>query len=149
MDNLDIRVADDSDLPYLLEKDPHITPDMLRRKVAAGEVLIASASGQRVGYLRWGWFWDNVPFMNLLRLDAEWRRKGIGTRLVARWEADMRALGADFVLTSTWASEEAQHFYRALGYQDIGGFVFPREPLELMLYKRLDAQRSAAEFARD
>lgn len=137
MDNFAVRVADGGDLPYLLEKDPHITPDMLRRKVTAGEVLVAVVGGGLAGYLRWGWFWDNVPFMNLLRLDAEWRRKGIGTQLVARWEADMRALGAEFVLTSTWASEEAQHFYRTLGYQDIGGFVLPREPLELVLYKGL------------
>ncbi|NLV92595.1 MAG: GNAT family N-acetyltransferase, partial [Firmicutes bacterium] len=41
------------------------------------------------------------------------------------------------VMTSTQADEEGQHFYRKLGYRDIGGFVLPGEPLELIMIKEL------------
>lgn len=49
----------------------------------------------------------------------------------------MREYGAEVVLTSTQADETAQHLYRKRGYRDIGGFVLPGEPLELMLLKQL------------
>ncbi len=40
-------------------------------------------------------------------------------------------------MTSSLANELAQHFYRKNGYQDIGGFVLPEEPLEIIFYKSL------------
>ena len=40
-------------------------------------------------------------------------------------------------MTSTQADEAAQHFYRHLGYADIGGFLLPGEAYELLLYKAL------------
>ena len=37
----------------------------------------------------------------------------------------------DRVMTSTRSDEEAQHFYRGLGYTDCGALLLPGEPLEL------------------
>ena len=49
----------------------------------------------------------------------------------------MKEKGYDDVLTSTLSNEEAQHFYRKLGYKDIGGFVYSNEPLEIVFQKEL------------
>ena len=49
----------------------------------------------------------------------------------------MREQGYAAVMTSTQANEAAQHFYRHLGYQDIGGFLLPGEAFELVLHKAL------------
>lgn len=61
--------------------------------------------------------------------------------LVEHWEADMKKKGYGMVLTSTQADEEAQHFYRKLGYKDCGGFVptVPgyEQPMELFLEKAI------------
>lgn len=50
--------------------------------------------------------------------------------------------GYDMVLTSTQVDEQAQHFYRKLGYKDCGGFVVDIEgqeqPMELFLIKSID-----------
>ncbi len=134
---LNIRTATEDDFGFLAAHDPHITIVMLRAKTAAGEILLALVGDEAVGFLRWGWFWDNTPFMNLLFVVDGWRGQGVGARLTAHWEARMAQNGAEFVLTSTLANETAQHFYRRQGYQDIGGFVLPGEPLELLLYKPL------------
>ena len=142
-DWLQIRPAQDADFAFLSTLDTHISPAMLRRKIAAGEVLVAIAGDERAGYLRWGWFWDNTPFMNLLYVVESWRSRGVATHLITRWEADMRAQGARFVLTSTLADESAQHLYRKLGYRDIGGFVLPDEALELILFKQLQPVKAA------
>ena len=44
-------------------------------------------------------------------------------------------------MTSTQVDEEAQYFYRKLGYQDCGGFIINipgfEQPLELIMSKAL------------
>ena len=58
---------------------------------------------------------------------------------MTKWEQDMRGSGFEMVLTSTRVDEEAQHFYRKLGYTDCGGFVIDipghEQPMELFLVK--------------
>ena len=36
------------------------------------------------------------------------------------WENDMKSKGFDLLLLSTRSDEDAQHFYRKLGYKDCG-----------------------------
>lgn len=47
--------------------------------------------------------------------------------------------GYGMLLTSTQVDEEAQHFYRKLGYKDCGGFVIDvpgyEQPMEMFLIK--------------
>jgi ribosomal protein S18 acetylase RimI-like enzyme len=53
------------------------------------------------------------------------------------WENEMRKKGYKNVLTSTQSNEEAQHFYRKMGYTEIGGFKYLSEPLEIMFFKEI------------
>ena len=57
------------------------------------------------------------------------------------WENDMKAQGYGMLLTSTRVDEEAQHFYRKLGYRDCGGFMIDipkyEQPMELFLIKEI------------
>ena len=93
--------------------------------------------GSFAGFLRYGLFWDSIPFMNLLFLLEEYRNQGIGTALVAFWEDRMRKEGFSRVMTSTQSDESAQHFYRKLGYMDTGALVLPEQPMEIILRKEL------------
>jgi len=34
--------------------------------VQRGRILIAEDNGNPIGWLRWGLFWDEIPFMNML-----------------------------------------------------------------------------------
>lgn len=40
-------------------------------------------------------------------------------------------------MTSTLSNEEAQLFYRKIGYKDIGSLIYELEPLEIILLKKL------------
>jgi hypothetical protein len=40
-------------------------------------------------------------------------------------------------MTSTLSDEDAQHFYRKLGYEEHGCLLLPGEPLEILLLKPL------------
>ena len=132
-----IRLAGESDLCFLAAHDRHIDAQELARVVCAGRVYIAiDADGVPVGWLRWGLFWDNTPFMNLLFVLPQARGQGHAAALVARWEEDMRAQGYATVMTSTASDEDAQGLYRHLGYRAAGGFLTEGEPYELIFTKK-------------
>ena len=135
-----IRLAGEDDLAFLAAHDRHIAAQELAHVVQAGRVYIAWEADAPVGWLRWGLFWDNTPFMNLLFVLPQARGQGVAAALVARWEADMHAQGYGVVMTSTASDEDAQGLYRHLGYRVVGGFLPEGEPYELMFAKRLDAQ---------
>ncbi len=132
-----IRKATQRDLVWLAEQDAHISLPELDHALQQGRVLLAEVDGTPAGWLRWNLFWDNTPFMNLLYLLEGYRRMGLGRALVRRWEQAMARAGYTQVMTSTAADECAQHFYRHLGYRDIGGFTLGSDPYELLMSKVL------------
>ena len=138
-----IRLAAPGDLPALQRLDRLIPVQRLAECVAQGRVFVAEEEGRVCGLLRWSDFWDEHPFMNLLYVEEACRGRGAGRQLVSGWEEAMRRQGHAFVLTSTQANEYAQHFYRHLGYRDIGGFIQPGEVLELVLLHGLSPEDEA------
>ena len=132
-----IRIAESGDLHFLKAHDKHISESELKNAIGRGHVLMAEKSGETVGWLRYNYFWDNTPFMNMLFISSEHRGKKYGTSLVAYWEGQMKNSGFNAVMTSTQANECAQHFYQKLGYKVIGGFLMGNEPYELMLAKEI------------
>ena len=78
--------------------------------------------------------------MNMLWIEEDYRKKGIGTRLVDFWEIEMQKRGNNQVMTSTLSDETAQHFYRKLEHQDCGSLLLPDEALEIeiLFLKSLD-----------
>jgi len=132
-----VAFADLEDLDYLTEKDHHVGTDVIRQKISSHEIVVLRHEGQRIGFLRYGYFWDEIPFMNLLWVQDGLRGKGFGTQLISFWEEEMRKLGHEMVMTSTLSNERAQHLYRKLGYEDCGSLLMPNEPLEILFLKRL------------
>ncbi|WP_227873101.1 GNAT family N-acetyltransferase [Brachybacterium ginsengisoli] len=132
-----LRLATSSDLDVLAARDRHLRPERLAASIAAGQVLVVDGREGILGWLRWGFFWDEIPFMNMLFVLVPARGRGLGGSLVEDWEARARADGHDAVLTSTRSDEAAQHFYRRRGYADAGVLLLPDEPAELLLRKEL------------
>ena len=132
-----IDYARTEDLDYLVAQDGHLSPGVLERKVERREILVLRHDDRRAGFLRFGHFWDEIPFMNLLWVQEGSRGRGLGTRLISFWEDEMRESGHEMVMTSTLSNERAQHLYRRLGYRDCGSLLMPDEPLEILFSKRL------------
>lgn len=134
---LKIRLAEECDFEILSRNDKHVSTEILKKKISDKNILIAEKNGEFAGWLRYNLFWDEMPFMNMLFVTEKFRGTGIGGALVRRWEKMMSEQGYKFLLTSTQANEYAQHFYRKLGYSDLGGFFPFGEEYEIILGKHL------------
>ncbi len=136
-----IRYAAQTDLAACLAMAGHLPEGAYAPKLAAKQVYILSEAGEDLALLRFGFFWDSIPFCSLLYVAEGARGRGYGRALAEHWEREMKARGFGLVMTSTQADEEGQHFWRKLGYKDCGGFVLPfpgyEQPLELILAKPL------------
>jgi len=132
-----VAFAKPEDLDWLAKEDHHVGRDVIEEKIARSGIIVGYREDRRVGFLRYGYFWDEIPFMNLLWVRGDSRGKGYGTRLISFWEEEMRELGHDSVMTSTLSNERAQHLYRRLGYEDVGSLLMPGEALEIVFLKRL------------
>ena len=134
---MNIQIATQSEYPQLAELDHHISKEMMAHKIDRGEVIVAMEKTTVIGWLRYGYFWDNIPFMNMLTVIEGHRGQGIGTQLITYWETVLRDNGFREILTSTLADERSQFLYRKLRYQDCGALLFPNEPLEIILRKTI------------
>lgn len=73
----------------------------------------------------------------MLYINENYRNKGIGKKLVEFWETEMKSKSYELVMTSTLSNEQAQHFYRKLGYKDAGSLLLDDEPLEIIFTKSI------------
>jgi len=132
-----IEYATESDYRYIIERDKHVNKSLVESKIREREILILRERGLEIGWLRFGYFWDHIPFMNLLWIDEEYRGRGYGREVVAYWEELMRRRGFGLVMTSTLSNETAQHFYRKLGYRDAGCLLLEKEALEILFTRTI------------
>ena len=122
---------------YILDK--HLPDSAFEEKVRCRQGYVFIEDEKVIGVLRYNLFWDNTPFCTMLFIADGYRGRGYGKRMMGRWEQDMKALGYGILMTSTQVDEEAQHFYRKLGYRDCGGFVVDvpgyEQPMEMVMIK--------------
>ncbi|MFV3013129.1 GNAT family N-acetyltransferase [Clostridium botulinum] len=131
-----IEYASELDFQFILDNDRHVSKQLIKNKLKEKEIIIAKNQDNKIiGWLRYSYFWDNTPFMNMLYINENYRNKGIGEKLVKFWEFEMKSKGYELVMTSTLSNEQAQHFYRKLGYKDAGSLLLDDEPLEIIFAK--------------
>ena len=135
--DINIYTAKNDDYLWLNKHDRHISNNVLKNKIENKEIYVVKEKDKIIGWLRYNLFWDNIPFMNMVYFLDKYRKIGMGTKLVNYWENEMKQMGYKNVLTSTQSNEEAQHFYRKLGYREIGGFKYFDDPYEIIFQKIL------------
>ena len=133
----EIRYAAEEDKKLLLKSDRHISEETCEELIKSRRIIVIFIDKKFAGWLRYNLFWDEIPFINMLYLFDEYRRKGYGTALLSFFESEMIKLGYRKVMTSSQADEYAQHFYRKLGYMDAGSFFPFCTELEIIFTKEL------------
>ncbi|MCI8611485.1 MAG: GNAT family N-acetyltransferase [Clostridiales bacterium] len=138
---ISIRYVEFIDKEFWYSLDRHLPDKEFEKKVRDFQGYVLLKDGTPKGLLRYNLFWDNTPFCTMIFVDWRSQKKGYGRALIEHWENDMRRQGYGMIMTSTQVDEEAQHFYRKLGYRDCGGFTIDiqghKQPMELFLSKAL------------
>ena len=129
----------DKDAWYVLDK--HLPESVFDEKVRCRQGYVIIEDEKIIGVLRYNLFWDNTPFCTMLFIDSKYRNRKYGKQMMEHWERDMKAQGYGMLMTSTQVDEDAQHFYRKLGYKDCGGFVVDvpgyEQPMEMVMIKEI------------
>jgi GNAT superfamily N-acetyltransferase len=110
--------------------------DLLRRRLEAGQVLIAWEDGAPSGYALRGDFFGH-DFLELLFVSPERRRRGLARALIANWEERRR--GERLFVSTNDSNTPMQTLLATLGYA-ASGRVFNLDPgdAELFFVKRFD-----------
>lgn len=134
-----IRYVELDDKKRWYELDQHLPEEIFVEKVRTNQGYVLVEDGVVIGILRYNLFWDNTPFCTMLFIDDGYRGKGYGKQMMEYWEQDMKTKGYGMLMTSTQVDEDAQHFYRKLGYKDAGGFIVDipgfEQPMEMIMIK--------------
>ncbi|MDR2940184.1 MAG: GNAT family N-acetyltransferase [Clostridiales bacterium] len=125
-----IRYVLENDKPFWVALDKHMGENELQLKIRDRRGYIISDDDKPIGVMRYNLFWDNTPFLTLIHIESGYHKKGFGKQALLLWENEMRGLGYKMVMTSTQVDEQAQHFYRKLGYLDKGCLVLDNTPFE-------------------
>ena len=136
---IEIRYVQIKDKEFWFSLDKHMSEQEFNNKVRDNRGYVILKDNKPIGLLRYNLFWDNTPFCNLIYINGDFQGKGYGKMLIQHWENDMKSQGYGMLLTSTQVDEDAQHFYRKLGYKDCGGLIIDNpkyeQPMELFLSK--------------
>lgn len=102
--------------------------------------LLVVAVRENGGDLRaglFGWTWGGCGYIEVLWVRDDQRGRGLGTRLLATAEQEIRRRGCGQVALSTH-SFQAPGFYARFGYQECGRTpAYPRGHDQIHLVKRL------------
>jgi GNAT superfamily N-acetyltransferase len=108
--------------------------------IGDGRLLCVSVRGDG-GDLRgglFGWTWGGYGYVEFLWVRHDQRGSGLGTRLLAAAEQEIRRRGCAQVALSTH-SFQAPGFYARFGYRECGRTpAYPRGYDQIHLVKRLD-----------
>ena len=138
---IEVKYVTKEDKNFWYSLDKYLPENEFDKKIRDKQGYVLFDDGVAVGLLRYNLFWDNTPFCTMLFVDWLKQKKGFGRELMKYWENDMSNQGYGMVMLSTQVDEDAQHFYRKIGYKDCGGFTVDipgfEQPMEMFMSKKL------------
>ena len=118
---MDINFADESATGYLIKNDNHCKEDMILSKIKRKEYIIAKNNDEFVGFLRFGYLWSKIPYIEVIAVEDEHQRKGIGKAMLMFLEDHARKIGEKIILSSSEEAESApQEWHKHMGFKKAG-----------------------------
>jgi GNAT superfamily N-acetyltransferase len=118
--SIDVRLATPDDLAFV-SRDGQLPSERVARMIADGQVYLATRDAQRAGYARVDYLWSKIPYLALIWVLEDHRRRGVGRTLLAAIERDARGVGHEFLYSSSQADEPTpQAWHRRMGFIECG-----------------------------
>lgn len=141
--SLHVAFVDGDDVEWLIANDSstYISADLVREKARRNEYIVARLGNEYAGYIRLSYFWSFIPFLDVVAVEEEYQRQGIGRAMVTFIEDHARSQGRKLILSSSQADEPGpQAWHRKVGFRDAGAFI-NLEPVqqvpEILFVKRV------------
>ena len=143
IDSLAISFATERDGAWLILNDSnvYISATLVREELIRNEYIVARLGDTPVGYVRMSYFWSFIPYIDIIAVEDDYQRQGIGRAMLSFVEAHAREKGLRLILSSSQADEPgAQAWHRKVGFQDAGALIdlapLQRVP-EILFAKRI------------
>ena len=97
-------------------------PDwFLKESLENGRALLAYKDGKPAGYLIYQVLWGNSPFCSLIKVVPEYRRMGLATDLINKFEKHLKDEGYDaYVMSTELINSDTKGFFPELDLTEIG-----------------------------
>jgi predicted GNAT superfamily acetyltransferase len=114
-----VRLAGLDDLKAI--SHPYLKPDKVAQKIGRGEIFLLLEKEQQIGSLWANFFWDSIPFIDLIIIDAAHRGRGLSRVLLEFFEDHLRQQGYTVLYSSSQLDEpQAQTWHRHIGFEECG-----------------------------
>ncbi len=115
-----IRMADHADLKYLTVVQP-LPGERVVEKIKNEEVFLLVVGGTPVGQLWLEFLWSLVPYIALIKIEEQHRKKGYSRKLLGFCEDFLRGKGHEVLYSSSQMDEPApQAWHRHMGFEECG-----------------------------
>ncbi|MBD3408379.1 MAG: GNAT family N-acetyltransferase [Candidatus Lokiarchaeota archaeon] len=116
-----VRYATDKDIDWCNSFDNHVSREVIENKIRLSHIIIAEKESERAGYVRLEYMYSQIPFLALIRVVEEFRRKGIGRKLLEFIEEQHVKKGHSILMSSSTINEaEPQAWHRYMGFEECG-----------------------------
>lgn len=117
-----VRFAELKDLDFCTKMDyKHIDEAAIKKRVEEKKVIIAEVDGKPVGYSRMEYLWLRIPYVCLIVVIQEYRKKGVGSAIIKFLEEYLISKGYNVLYSSSQINEpEPQAWHRKIGFKECG-----------------------------
>ena len=120
IEEIKVRFATPSDLTFV-QQDRYIPAEVVKRKIEWQEVIVAERDSDRIGYARLEYLWSLVPYIALIHVLPEHRRRGAGKAILRFIEEYVCERGSATLYSSSQVNEpEPQAWHRHVGFEECG-----------------------------
>ena len=119
--DIQIKFASNEDKQLILKHEDYLKEKRLSQILENNEIILAYDKERNIGYLRYQLFWTKLPYLTLIIVDKEYRKKGVGRSLLLFLEKHLRSLGFNRLLSSSTANEsDPQAWHKKVGFKEVG-----------------------------
>lgn len=106
---------------------PHYHPDEFwTTRIYEKRVFIAHHENKPIGLLTYTIWWGNTPFLELIHIQDDFQRQGIGKRLLKEVSKEIQSKKLKKLTSSCEEDNDDSHaFHKALGFEKLNSLMLP------------------------
>lgn len=127
-----ITYAKKEELNIIQNIDIFISENQLLQAIKQKRVYVIKEDNKIIGFLRYTFHLDQTPLLCFIYVNPKYRKQGIATKLIKKFEKDMIKQQYDTILLSVPSKSEAIDFFKHLNFKQIGYTNISYETEELI-----------------